>query len=111
MTKMCYCGLESTKRICKYVLIMPLLAYIFVKRNVRKNGHGCCAISSAISTIAWAADNIAPANMLFYPLYYDILTLTSLNNTKLGAVVKYDWASVSVTQMSNNASDCGDQTP
>ena len=26
----------------------------------------------------WAADNIAHANMLFYPLYYDISSLTSL---------------------------------
>ena len=25
---------------CKYVMIMPLLANIFVKRNVRKKGHG-----------------------------------------------------------------------
>ena len=35
---MCYCGLKSNKRICKYALITPLLAYIFVKRNVRKKG-------------------------------------------------------------------------
>ena len=26
----------------------------------------------------WAADNIAHANMVFYPLYYDIISLTSL---------------------------------
>ena len=32
MTKICYCGLQSSRRICKYVLIMPLLAYIFVKK-------------------------------------------------------------------------------
>ena len=28
------------------------------------------------------ADNIAPANMLFYSLYYDILSLTSLKITQ-----------------------------
>ena len=33
---MCYCGLKSSKRICKYTLITPLLAYIFVKRNVTR---------------------------------------------------------------------------
>ena len=26
----------------------------------------------------WAIDNITHANMLFYPLYYDIVSLTSL---------------------------------
>ena len=26
----------------------------------------------------WVADNIAHANILFYPLYYDIISLTSL---------------------------------
>ena len=26
----------------------------------------------------WAADNIAHANRLFYPLYYEIISLTSL---------------------------------
>ena len=30
----------------------------------------------------WAADNIAHANMLFYPLYYDIISLTSLKITQ-----------------------------
>ena len=36
MPKVCYCGLKSSKRICKYALIMPLLAYIFVKRNMQE---------------------------------------------------------------------------
>ena len=30
-------------------MIMPLLAYIFVKRNIRKKGCGCCAFSSAVT--------------------------------------------------------------
>ena len=30
----------------------------------------------------WAADNIAHANTLFYPLYYDIISLTSLKITQ-----------------------------
>ena len=30
----------------------------------------------------WASYNIAPANMLFYPLYYDIISLTSLDITQ-----------------------------
>ena len=30
----------------------------------------------------WAADNIVHANMLFYPLYYDIISLTSLKITQ-----------------------------
>ena len=30
----------------------------------------------------WAADNIAHANMLLYPLYYDIISLTSLKITQ-----------------------------
>ena len=29
---------------------MPLLEYIFVKRNVRKNGRGFCAFYSAITS-------------------------------------------------------------
>ena len=29
-------------------------------------------------SIAWAADNIAHDNMLVYPLYYNIISLTSL---------------------------------
>ena len=34
-------------------------------------------------SIAWAVDNIAHANMLFYPLYYDIVSLTSLKITQV----------------------------
>ena len=30
----------------------------------------------------WAADNIIHANMLFYPLYYDTISLTSLRITQ-----------------------------
>ena len=30
----------------------------------------------------WAADNIVHANMLFYPLYYDIASLTNLKTTQ-----------------------------
>ena len=30
----------------------------------------------------WAADNIPPANVLFFSLYYDILSLTSLKITQ-----------------------------
>ena len=30
----------------------------------------------------WAADNIAHANMLFYSLYYDIISLISLKITQ-----------------------------
>ena len=30
----------------------------------------------------WAAGNIADANMLFYSLYYDIISLTSLKITQ-----------------------------
>ena len=29
---------------------MPLLEYIFVKRNIHKNGRGFCAFSSAITS-------------------------------------------------------------
>ena len=32
--------------------------------------------------MAWAADNIMTANMPFYSLYYDILSLTSLKITQ-----------------------------
>ena len=35
LSKICYCGLKSSKNICKNT--MPLLAYISV-RNVRKKG-------------------------------------------------------------------------
>ena len=38
MPKMCYCGPKLSRIICKYVLITPLLAYIFVKRNIWKRG-------------------------------------------------------------------------
>ena len=31
----------------------------------------------------WAVDNIAHANMLFYPLYYDIISLKSLKITQV----------------------------
>ena len=31
---------------------------------------------------AWAADNLAPANMLVYSLYYDIINLLSLKITQ-----------------------------
>ena len=48
MPKMYYCGLKSSKRICKYALIASLLVFIFVKRNVHKKGGGCCAFSSTI---------------------------------------------------------------
>ena len=30
----------------------------------------------------WTSNNIARANMLFYPLYYDIISLTSLKITQ-----------------------------
>ena len=30
----------------------------------------------------WAVDNTVHANMLFYPLYYDIISLTSLKITQ-----------------------------
>ena len=40
-----------------------------------------CFISDGKS-IAWAADNIAHDNMLFYPLYYDTISLTSLKITQ-----------------------------
>ena len=51
MPKMCYCRLKSIRRICKHALITPLLPYIFVKRNVHKQGHGCCTFSSTITMI------------------------------------------------------------
>ena len=34
MPKTCYCGLKSSK-ICKYALIIPLLAYICVKKHTQ----------------------------------------------------------------------------
>ena len=33
--------------------------------------------------MVWAADNIAHANVLFYPLHYDISNLTSLKITQV----------------------------
>ena len=51
MPKMCYCGLKSSRRINKYVLIKQLLAYIFAKRNVHKKGHDGCTFSSTITII------------------------------------------------------------
>ena len=33
MPKTCYCGLKLTNKVCKYALIMPLLAYIFVEKK------------------------------------------------------------------------------
>ena len=42
MLKTCYRGLKSSDGICKYALIVHLLVYVFVKRNVHKKGHGCC---------------------------------------------------------------------
>ena len=50
MPKTCNYGLKSSNKICKYALNTPLLEYIFVKRNVRKNGRGFCAFSSAITS-------------------------------------------------------------
>ena len=38
MPKLCYCGLKSRKSICKYALIMPLLAYTFVKETFTRRG-------------------------------------------------------------------------
>ena len=35
---------KSNRRTCKLMLITPHVAYIFVKRNVRKKGHGSCAL-------------------------------------------------------------------
>ena len=48
MPKTCYFGLKSSNRIYKYALIMPFLAYIFVKTNISKKGRGCCAFCSEI---------------------------------------------------------------
>ena len=70
----------------------------------------------------WAADNIAPANMLFFSLHYDILSLTSLKITQafhliLGFVenqtVFWDfkiWNSVRITEDSDNE-DLDNQGP
>ena len=60
------------------------------------------------------ADNIAHANMLFYPLYYDIISLTSLKITQVfhlllgfaeNQIVFWDfktWDSVRITKGSGN---------
>ena len=47
--KICYRGLQTTTRICKYALIIPLLAYIFVKRNICKKGCAEYTFSSTIT--------------------------------------------------------------
>ena len=38
MPTMCYCRLQSSRRVCKYTLIMPLLAYIFKKEIYARRG-------------------------------------------------------------------------
>ena len=38
MPKMCYCGLQSSRRICKYVLITPLLTHILFKETYIRRG-------------------------------------------------------------------------
>ena len=38
MPTMCYCRLQSSRRVCKYALIMPLLAYIFKKEMYARRG-------------------------------------------------------------------------
>ena len=59
MPKTCYCGLKSNKRFCKYALIIPLLMYILLKRNVHKKGRGCYAFSSAIIIIREVQVNLS----------------------------------------------------
>ena len=51
MPKTCYYGLKSNRKISKYELITPLLAYIFVKRNIPKKGHGRSTFSFTITII------------------------------------------------------------
>ena len=51
MPKTCYCGLKSSRRTCKQALFVPLLVYIFVKRNINKKGHDRCTFSSIITLI------------------------------------------------------------
>ena len=67
----------------------------------------------------WAADNIARANMLFYPVYYDIISLTSLKimqafHLLLGfaenQIVFWDLNSVRITEGSDNG-DSDNQGP
>ena len=36
MPKTCYCGLKSSRKICRYVLITSLLAYIFVEKHMQE---------------------------------------------------------------------------
>ena len=38
----CYCGLKSIKRICKYVLIMPLIAYTCKKKCMQEGVRSLC---------------------------------------------------------------------
>ena len=38
MPKTCYCGLQSSRRICKYALIMPLLAHIICTKKHTQEG-------------------------------------------------------------------------
>ena len=70
MPKMCYCGLKSSRRICKYALIMSLLAYIFVKRSVCKKRCDGRTFSSTISlkTAKWFLKYSYPALRLFKTL-------------------------------------------
>ena len=70
-----------------------------------------------------AANNVAHANMLFYPLYYDIISLTSLKITQAfhllfgfaeNQIVFWDfeiWNSIWITEGSDNGdSDNRDPT-
>ena len=59
MPKTCYFGLKSSRRICKHALITHLLAYIFVKRKVRKKGRDRCTFSSAITIITEVQINLS----------------------------------------------------
>ena len=51
MPKTYYCALKPSRRTCKQALFVPLLVYIFVKRNVNKKGHDRCTFSSIITII------------------------------------------------------------
>ena len=59
MSKTCYCGVKSSKRTRKYALLTLLLAYVFVKRNVHKKGHGHCTFSSTIKIIREVQVNLS----------------------------------------------------
>ena len=59
MPKMCCCALKLRKRIYKYGLITPLLAYIFVKRNMHKKESSCYAFSFAIPIIREVQVNLS----------------------------------------------------